>query len=387
MTGQQAQDELRAALESIMGVPFTDGNDIVPFLNGIRIFPPMLEAIARAKHRIELLTYIYWTGDVATQFVDALSERAQAGVEVRLLLDGVGALPMPRKYLDKMMAAGVQARWFRPLNRFRIGHLAHRTHRKVLVVDSEIAFTGGVGIAAEWEGDAENPKHWRETHFSCRGPCVRGLRAAFYQNWLETHFDTMPALTPVTPTAKAGDMSVQVVKSSGSISFSDIAVLHEALADLARTRLRIVTPYFVPTDATVGSLVQARGRGVEVDIMVPGDHTDNRVSDLAGSDAFDPLLQAGVRIWRYQPTLVHAKIITLDGVLSCVGSANFNQRSANQDEEVALNVLSPALCAQLDQHFEEDRRLSERVTLWKWRRRGFFRRLAETAAYLIRPQT
>lgn len=386
MIAAPAHEEVRAALESVMGVPFTDGNDIVPYRNGIRIFPPMLAAIARAKHRIELMTYIYWSGDVATQFVDALSERAQAGIEVRLLLDGVGALPMPRRFLDKMSAAGVQVRWFRPLNRFRIGHLTHRTHRKVLVVDAEVAFTGGVGIAAEWEGDAEDPKHWRETHFSCRGPCVRGLRAAFYQNWLETHFDATPALA-ASPVEKAGDMPVQVVKSSGSVSFSDIAVLHEALADLARQRLRIVTPYFVPADATVGSLVQARRRGVEVDIMIPGEYTDSRVSDLAGSDAFDPLLQAGVRIWRYRPTLVHAKIITLDGVLACVGSANFNQRSGNQDEEVALNVLSPALCAQLDRDFEEDQRVCERVTLWKWRRRGFFRRVAETAAYLIRPQT
>ncbi len=152
-------------------------------------------------------------------------------------------------------------------------------------------------------------------------------------------------------------MPVQMVKSSCLFSFSDIAVLHEALADLARKQLRIFTPYFLPADATVSIPVQARKRGVEVDIMVPGEHTDSRVSDLAGSDAFDPLLQAGVRIWRYQPTLVHAKIITLDGVLACFGSANFNQRSGNQDEEVALNALSTALCAQLDQHFEEDQLL------------------------------
>ena len=163
--------------------------------------------------------------------------------------------------------------------------------------------------------------------------------------------------------------------------------LHETLVDAARTHLRIATPYFVPTPATVKSLIDARQRGVEVDILVPGPYVDSRVSDLAGSDAFDPLLQVGVRIWRYQPTLIHAKIITVDGVLSCIGSANFNQRSGSKDDEVALNVLSARLCAQLDQHFADDQRRSDPVTLWHWRRRSRVRRLAEITASLIRPHT
>ena len=363
---------LRIALEGALGVPFTNGNAIEPFLNGVRIFPAMLNAIAAAKHRIELLTYIYWSGTVATQFVDALAERVRAGVEVRLLLDGVGARPMPKEFLDKMEAAGVQVRWFRPLARFKLGQVVHRTHRKILVVDSELGFTGGVGIAAEWEGDAQDPDHWRKTHFRCGGPCVRALRAAFYQNWFEADFDVTPALTPVQPPAAAGEMAVQVIASSGSFAFSDVAILHEALAQLAERHLRIVTPYFVPTAATVASLVEARKRGVAIEIMIPGPHTDMRVSDLAGSDAFDPLLKAGVEIWRYQPTLIHSKVITLDGILSCVGSANFNQRSESKDEEVALNVLSPELCRQLDDHFAMDQRQCEKVTLWTWRRRGVF---------------
>jgi cardiolipin synthase len=387
MSLRPAEEQLRVALEGALGVPFTEGNEVVPFVNGVRIFPPMLEAIAKARHRIELLTYIYWTGQVAIDFVEALVERARAGVEVRVLLDGIGALPMPRKLVRQMVDAGVQARWFRPVPGFRLDQMIHRTHRKLLVVDSEIAFTGGVGIAAEWEGDGDGPRHWRETHFACRGPCVRALRAAFYQNWMETEFDAMPMLTPDTPAATAGNMSVQVVMSSASYSFSAIAVLHEALADAARRHIRIVTPYFVPSDDTVGSLVAARGRGVEIDIMVPGPHVDSRVSDLAGSDAFDPLLKAGVRIWRYQPTLLHAKVITVDGILACVGSANFNQRSQSKDDEVALNVLSTRLCAQLDRQFADDQRNCERVSLWKWRRRGQLRRLAEVAAYFIRPHT
>jgi cardiolipin synthase A/B len=393
MLGQAADasdiraQQLRDAMEGALGVPFTDGNDLRPLRNGDEIFPAMLGAIEAARYSVELLTFIYWSGDIAHRFVATLSERAQAGVEVRVLLDGVGALPMPRDYIETMRNAGVDVRWFRPLSRWKLGRMGNRTHRKILVVDSETGFTGGVGIASEWEGDAQDPSHWRDSHFCCRGPCVRGLRAAFFQDWVEAEFSIGPAVATAAAAPAPGEMAVQAIASTGSSGYTDVAIMHEALALIAERRLRIVTAYFAPNDHTVATLVDAVRRGVEVEIMLPGPHIDKRVSELASADAFQPLLRAGVRIWRYQPTMLHAKVITVDGVLCCVGSANFNQRSASKDDEIALNVISRTLTAELDAHFDADLERCEKETLARWRRRGLGRRILETVLAPFKGQT
>jgi cardiolipin synthase len=385
------QERIRLALEGTLGVPFTDGNGITPYRNGNEIFPAMLAAIKAAEHRVEFLTFIYWTGDIAGRFVDAFVERAKAGVEVRVLLDGFGARPMRAEHIETMRAAGVDVQWFRPIMQWKLGQLDNRTHRKILVCDGVIGFTGGVGIATEWEGNAENPSHWRDTHFECRGPIVRALRAAFYQNWIEADFNLESALAPSGAIARQqdaeqSDLLVQVVASTGSPGFTDVAILHEVLALLARKRLRIVTPYFAPNEQTVRSLSAATKRGVEVEVMLPGPHADKRVSEFASAEVFDALLEAGVVIWRYQPTMLHTKLITIDGQLASIGSANFNQRSVSKDDEIVLNVLSPAFVAEMDEHFDTDRSRCERLTLGQWQRRGLLRRLAEAVLSPVKGQ-
>jgi cardiolipin synthase A/B len=385
------QQRFQLGLEGTLGVPFTYGNTITAYRNGKEIFPAMLAAIGAARHRIEFLTFIYWTGDIARRFVDAFAERAQAGVEVRVLLDGVGASRMRREHIETMRAAGAEVRWFRPPKRLKLAQLDNRTHRKILVCDSVLGFTGGVGIASEWEGNAESPSNWRDTHFACRGPNVLALRAAFYQNWLEAEFTLEPALAPSEAFAEEqetepGQLLVQVVASTGSDGFTDVAILHEALALLAQKRLRIVTPYFAPNEQTASSLAAAARRGVEIEVMLPGPHSDKRVSEFASAEAFDALLEAGVTIWRYQPTMLHVKLVTVDGQLASVGSANFNQRSASRDDEIVLNVLSHDFTAEMDSHFEIDRAQCTRLSLGEWRRRGLVRRIKEVLTSPIKGQ-
>lgn len=377
----------RQVLEGVVGVPFSEGNTIRRLRNGVEIFPPMLEAIRRAEHSIEFLTFVYWTGRIAAEFAEALAEKARQGVTVRVLLDGVGARPMSQDLLKRMTRAGCQVRWFRPLPQWRLWAMDNRTHRKVLVVDGRIGFTGGVGIAEEWEGDAQGPNQWRETHFEIHGPAVHGLRGAFWGNWMEVEQTVKGALTEAAVFHRPGTVPLQVVRSTASIGWSDVAMLIDALIASARHRLRITTAYFAPDDMTVRQLQDASLRGVDVQIILPGPHIDTRVSELAAGEQFEPLLTTGVRIWRYQPTMIHTKVMLADDRIACIGSANFNQRSMRQDDEICLVAEDADLVRQLDADFDADRAACEPMTLRAWRRRGVLRRLREAGARVVRRET
>lgn len=377
----------RQTLEAVLGIPFTDGNRVEVLRNGDEIFPAMLDAIAGARSSIEFLTFVYWTGDIARRFADALSERAQAGVAVRVLLDGIGARPMRHDLIEEMEDAGVEVRWFRKPPAWRVWSLDNRTHRKVLVVDGAVAFTGGVGIAEEWEGNARDPSEWRDSHFRVEGPAVHGIHGAFWGNWMEVEQTVQEALSAVRPQDRPGEASVQIVRSTASIGWSDIAMLIDCLICLAEKRLRICTAYFAPDDMTVRQLIGAAERGVRVEIMIPGDHIDTRTSELAGSEAFEPLMQAGVKMWRYQRTMMHTKLITVDDTVACIGSPNFNQRSMRQDDEIAMVVHDDVLVRTLDGHFDEDLEVCEPIRLHRWRGRGPLRRVREGLARIVRRET
>jgi cardiolipin synthase A/B len=376
----------RRVLEGLLGIPFTERNRVDVLRNGCRIFPAMLDAIASATISIEFLTFVYWTGAIADRFADALAERARAGVCVRVVLDAYGAALMPDRLVEHMEAAGVEVRWFRPLMHWKLWSRDNRTHRKVLVLDGRIGFTGGVGIAEEWEGDARSEREWRDTHFRIAGPAVHGIRAAFYENWMESGGVIGRVLDVVAPVEPAGTARVQVLRSESAVGWSDIASLFQIVIGLAKSRIRFATPYFSPDDSSTRLLVDAAGRGVDIEILIPGPHADKRVSQMAASDEIEHLLEAGVAIWRYQPTMLHAKIVTLDGILACIGSANFNHRSMLKDDEVALVVDDPATIAALDRDFDEDLRRSERLDGVSWRRRGVLRRSLELLARPFREQ-
>ncbi|MFU8817178.1 MAG: phospholipase D-like domain-containing protein [Pseudomonadales bacterium] len=385
----ETQETIQRVLENVLGIPFTDGNRVDVLRNGDEIFPAMLEAIGAAQSRIELLTFIYWKGDIAQRFALALAERARAGVHVRVVLDAVGAAEMAESLLRTMREAGVDVQWFRPVTRWTLWQMDNRTHRKVLVVDGLVGFTGGVGIAAEWEGDARNEREWRDTHFRIIGPAVQGLQGAFYSNWAETgrRLYEPPDRLPRPRRQAVGDARLQVVRTTASTGWSDIATIVELLIELGRQRLRIASAYFVPDEQTIANLNRAVARGVEVDVMMPGAHTDQRVSQLAGEAEFMRLLDGGVRLWKYQRSMLHTKIMTIDAAVACVGSANFNQRSMRKDDELAVVVLDAEVVRKLDGHFEADLQHCEPIRPEQWRRRGPVQRLLEVVVRPVKSQS
>ncbi|MEU7278760.1 phospholipase D-like domain-containing protein [Streptomyces sp. NPDC045431] len=375
---------MRRRLERLIGIAATEGNALVPLRNGDEIFTAMLDGIRGAEHTVDMMTFVYWRGEIAREFARALADRARNGVRVRLLLDGFGSRLIEQDLLDLMEDAGAEVSWFRKPLYLSPLKQNHRCHRKVLVVDEHTAFTGGVGIAEEWCGDARNENEWRDTHVQVRGPAVDGIAAAFAQNWAECHdtlFDDRDRFTSHTP---HGDAVVQVVRGSASLGWQDMQTLIRVMLESAEQRFRLATAYFAPDAYFIDLLCAAARRGVEVEILLPGPHTDKRVCRLAGQHHYEDLLDCGVKIYQYQPTMMHAKIITVDQVAALVGSTNFNRRSLDHDEEVMLAVLDEEFTATLDQHFDEDLLASERIEKGRWTRRSTVQRLREAAVAPIR---
>lgn len=375
---------IRRRLERLIGIAMTEGNALVPLRNGDEIFASMLESIHSAEHTIDMMTFVYWRGDIAHDFARALSERARAGVRVRLLLDGFGSRLIEKDQLAAMEEAGVQVAWFRrPLYLSPLKQ-NHRCHRKVLVVDEETAFTGGVGIAEEWCGDARNENEWRDTHVQVRGAAVDGIAAAFTQNWAECHDAMFDERDRFVEQNTYGDAIVQVVRGSASFGWQDMQTLIRVMLESAEERVRLATAYFAPDEYFIDLLCATARRGVSVEILLPGPHTDKRVCLLAGQRYYEQLTSCGVKIYQYQPTMMHAKVITVDSIASLIGSTNFNRRSLDHDEEVMLAVLDTSFTATLDGHFEEDLTVSEPICPRRWKRRSLVQRAREAAVVPIR---
>jgi cardiolipin synthase len=380
----EAVRRLRRRLERLIGIAATEGNELVALRNGDEIFTAMLDAISGARHTVDMMTFVYWQGDIARRFAGALAERARQGLRVRLLLDGFGSRLIERDLLDEMERAGVTVAWFRKPLYLSPLKQNHRCHRKVLVVDEETAFTGGVGIAEEWCGDARDETEWRDTHARLRGPAVDGIAAAFAQNWAECHDELFDKHDRFVEHTAHGDAVVQVVRGSASFGWQDMQTLLRVVMESAEERIRLTTAYFAPDPYFVELLCATARRGVDVEILLPGQHTDQRVCRLAGQDHYEELTSCGVKIYEFQPTMMHAKIITVDRIASLIGSTNFNRRSLDHDEEVMLAVLDPAFTATLDEHFEEDLGRSERIQPGRWKKRSLLRRAHEKAVYPLR---
>ena len=377
-------EDLRRRLEVVIGTPFTEGNSITVLRNGDEIFPAMLAAIRAAESTVDLMTFVYWQGDIAVEFAEAMSDRARAGVRVRLLIDALGGRLIDKDLVDEMDEAGVQVEWFRkPLMKspFKSNH---RLHRKVCVVDGRVAFTGGVGIAEEWCGDARNEHEWRDTHLRVEGPAVDGLQSAFIQDWAESDrplYDDRDEF-PVQP--QVGTSTVQIVRGSASLGWDDMQSAFHVMLCSAQERLRIATAYFAPDTDFLDTLCAAPARGVEVDLLLPGPHADKRVSQLTSEASYERLTDCGVRVWTFQPSMMHAKVMTVDGQAAVVGSSNFNRRSLDHDEEVVLIALDRGLAATLDAHLDDDFSRSVQIDLTRWRNRSPAQRAMEKAVSPIR---
>ncbi|MGZ4637598.1 MAG: phospholipase D-like domain-containing protein [Actinomycetes bacterium] len=382
--GDPLAQVLRRRLEVIIGTPFTEGNALTVLRNGDQIFPAMLDAIRGAQSTVDLMTFVYWRGDIAVEFAAAMSERARAGVRVRLLIDALGGRLIEQSLVDDMDSAGVQVEWFRkPLVKspFKSNH---RLHRKVCVVDGRVGFTGGVGIAEEWCGDARNEGEWRDTHLRVEGPAVDGLQSAFIQDWAETGRPLYDERDEFPEQPQQGSSTVQIVRGSASLGWDDMQSAFHVMLGSAQERLRLATAYFAPDDDFLDTLCAAPGRGVEVDLLLPGPHADKRVCQLASEAAYARLVDCGVRVWTFQPAMMHAKVMTVDGVAAVVGSSNFNRRSLDHDEEVVLIALDTELAATLDGHLDDDFARSRQIDLSRWQNRSTPQKVLEKATRPIR---
>lgn len=365
-------------LEQTIGIPFTEGNTVDILKNGDQIFSAMLEAIQSASKSIEFLTFVYWKGDIADRFAKALSEKAREGLHVRVLLDGFGSLPMKKELVEMMKSAGVDLVWFRPMVRWKIWKADNRTHRKILICDDTTAFTGGVGIAEEWEGDARNEHEWRDTHFKITGPAVPGIKSAFVENWIEANDRLELHQFNEIDHDESGTTAIQTVRTSSTVRWSDIVLLYQSLLKYAQKRIYICTAYFNPDQTLIDILKQKAAEGIDIKILIPGNHTDKYISKIAAEDTFEQLLNSDIQVSYYTKTMMHAKILLVDEDLSCIGSANFNHRSMIKDDEINLVLVDGSINRTLTDHFNEDLEYSEPVTLQRWKNRSWLRRTLET---------
>ncbi|PRP96118.1 phospholipase D-like domain-containing protein [Enhygromyxa salina] len=346
--------------------------------NGDQIFPAMLAAIEGAQRQIGFVTFVYWTGTIADRFADALADAARRGVEVRVVLDAVGARAMKERLIDSMREAGVIVRWYRPLSPWRIWESTHRTHRKLLVVDGQLGFTGGVGIAKEWEGDARDSSQWRDSHFELDGTAVLGLWGAFLATWLEAGGDPIAPPTPAPTPASEQPLRAHVVPATAAIGWTAIATALWGLIDAAERSIKIATAYFTPDDETVERLGAKARSGVDVDLLLPGDHADQRVVKMLAEPKLRPLIEAGVHVYYFRPTMMHTKVLIIDDVFTCFGSANINSRSMRKDEEILVATGAAALVQDLLIDFAADLERSRLLTVDELRERPWWQRALTT---------
>jgi cardiolipin synthase len=375
-----------ALLPSIVGLTQSSlerGNRVQLLENGDAFFPLLLRDIAAARESIHIESYIWWTGAICDEVAAALAAKARQGVEVRLLVDASGGHKMDRKLRDQMLAAGCQVRVFHPVRFSNLGRLNNRDHRKEIVIDGRIGYIGGYGFAKEWTGNAQDRDHWRDTGVRVEGPVVNRLQSAFCENWIEETGEIPAGLKYFPPPAAAGQTPAHLAYTSPTGAVSSVQVLYYLAITSARKSILIQNPYLLPDDDAIAALAAAVKRGVDVTVMVPAtSSTDSPIVQHASHHQFGELLKSGVKIWEFQPTLLHQKIIVVDGVWSCVGSTNFDDRSFQLNDEISMGILDPALAAQLTAAFQADRRYARERKLEEWKQRSLWHKAIDGLAYL-----
>ena len=362
-------------MASLVGAAVEPGDAYVVLRNG-DAFPPMLNAIQQARKRITFETYVFKEGGIGDEFIAALEQAAKRGVTVRMILDPIGSV-LGSDNQERLKNAGVQLLWFNPLRFWSLEETNYRTHRKTLVVDGDIAFTGGMGVADQWLGQAQDPDHWRDTQFQITGPAVRALEAAFYENWIESGGRSAPALDPEPPSRGTGARSV-VLWSNPTAGASNVKLLYLLAIGAARKTLDIQSPYITLDESTRWSLAEARRRGVRVRIVTEGEITDAMPVKHASREDYQLLLDQGIQIYEYRPTMMHTKAVMVDGAFSVIGTANFGNRSFELNDELTVAVFDPDLAGTLIADFEQDIRASTRLDAGTWKdQRSVFGKIQE----------
>jgi cardiolipin synthase len=381
-----ADEQFGRTMENLLSAPLLPGNKITPLRNGDQIFPALLEGIRSAQRTITFETFIYWSGDIGREVAQAFAERARAGVKVHVLLDWFGSKWIDPEAIRLMQDAGAQVERFHKIHVGRFRNVNHRTHRKLLIVDGRLGFTGGVGIADEWTGDAQDPDHWRDSHYRVEGPCVAALQGAFMDNWIKArnvvmHSDEyFPALEP------AGNAACQVFQSSPAGGAESMRLMFLLAITAAERSIRIGSAYFIPDKLATAALLGARRRGVNIEVIVPGKYNDQGLVRLVSRSRYGRLLHAGVKIYEYQPTMYHTKLMIVDDLWLSVGSTNFDNRSFSLNDEVNLNIVDAELARNQIEWFEQDKARSHEIKLAEWSGRPVHEKVREHAVGWLRSQ-
>ena len=374
------------ALAGLTGGAVYDGNSCTVLQNGA-LFPAMIKDIESARHTVHLETFVWTAGEVERQFVAALCAKASQGVKVRVLIDALGGSGASREQLQKLRDAGVElAEYCRP-HWWNLRRFNHRTHRKLLIVDGAVAYTFGHGIADQWLGDGEDKEHWRDTAVRLEGPVASALQSVFMENWIE-ETRCLPAGDGCypPPEPRKDGVPAHVVSSASEEVGSKVALLYTVAIASARKEVIVQNPYFAPDDGVCELFAKMVERGVAVHLMVPGKKTDSPFVRIAGSHLYQSLLEAGVRVYEFQPTLLHQKVVIVDRIWSHVGSTNFDARSLALNEEIGVGILDERTAEQLREAFEADLQRSSELQLERWRRRPLLARGYSWLAYQLHSQ-
>jgi cardiolipin synthase len=378
--------QFRREIGTLLGPALIGGNRIENLENGEAIFPAMLAAVQGAQRTINMETYIYWSGDIGNRFAEALQERARAGVAVHVLIDWAGSQRIENELLQNMKDAGVEVELYHPLHWYHLSRVNNRTHRKLLVVDGRIGFTGGVGIADQWLGQAQDPEHWRDSHYKVEGPAVAQMQAAFLDNWVKTTGKVLQGEEYFPPLEPRGTADAQVFTSSPSGGGDSMQLMYLLSIAAAERSIDLAASYFVPDELTRRVMVDALQRGVRIRILLPGEHMDVEIVRKASRAGWGELLEAGAKIYEYQPTMYHCKTLIVDGLLVSVGSTNFDNRSFRLNDEANLNVYDRDFAEHVGAVFEADLARAHPIGLEEWKRRPLREKLMEHLASVFSSQ-
>jgi cardiolipin synthase len=381
-----ADPQFSRAMGVLLGPALLEGNRVETLVNGDQIFGAMLKDIRAASKTITFETYIYWSGEIGKAFADALAERARSGVKVHVLLDWVGSQKMDEESLMAMRKAGVEVERYHPVRWYTLSKLNNRTHRKLLVVDGKFGFTGGVGIADKWTGNAQDPDHWRDTHFRIEGPAVAQMQSAFMDNWTKVTGKVLHTADYFPVAKPAGPQLAQVFQSSIEGGAESMHLMYLLSIAAASKTIHLSMAYFAPDEVALETLVAALRRGVKIQILMPGPHTDAEIVQKASRAKWGELLRNGAEIHLYQPTMFHCKVLVVDGLWTSVGSTNFDNRSFRLNDEANLNIYDAGIAARQIALFNEDLKKSRRVTYEEWQARPWREKLMEHAAALLNAQ-
>lgn len=383
---QTRSPQFKREMGVLLGPAIVPGNRIRALQNGDEIFPAMLEAIGAAQRTITFETYIYWSGQIAERIGEALIERSCAGVHVYVMLDFVGCDRISHRLVERMQAAGIEVERYHSVRWYTLGRLNNRTHRKVLIVDGRIGFTGGVGIADQWLGHAQDSAHWRDMHFRLTGQVVAQMQAAFLDNWIKTTGQVLHGDAYFPHIEPSGTQEMQMFISSPEGGSDSMRLMYLTAITAAERSIDIEAAYFVPDRLMIRELVAARRRNVRVRLIVPGGHIDSKVVGIASKQGWGPLLESGVEVYVYRPTMLHCKILIFDEYMVSVGSTNFDMRSFELNDEASLNVYDEEFAREMTAVFESDLEASSRYTLEHWQNRSWRERLDEFVLVPLRSQ-